>query len=257
MKDLFGIARPLLRRISIGGVEIEFNLENLRERAEETKVSFDDLILRANKEYQVLAAQQELKSHLANALRTALPRILAAHGLNLQPPNLRATIHVSDIVFENYFYQITDYFPDQGSGWPVGRRFSQRFGIIGRAWRLNKSMGRGDAVASSENAITHLIERWGMTYEEASRSHSRQNPADLCVILRSEDEGNLQIGLLFIDSTSVNAFGSDPAPDANGVSADIIAADLEIAEEVKTLSRALARVVMLLRVGGPRIKIDA
>ena len=153
VRELFGAARPLIRKVSFGGVAVEFNFEGLRERGIQTKNSFNDLVSRADKEYQLVAAQQEINSHLTNVMRHALPRVLEAKGLAKHPPDLRATVHVSDILFEHYFYQLTDYFPDNAAGGPAGRRFSERFGMIGRSWRLGTSSGRGNAVASPDNEL--------------------------------------------------------------------------------------------------------
>jgi hypothetical protein len=255
LKELLGIAKPILNKIKIGGVELEFNLEALRKRGEQTRESFLDLVARADNEYQIASAQQEVKAQLAVVLREALPQVLAANNLPVDPP-VRATIHVSDIVFDKYLYQLTEYFPDPASGGKVGRRFSQRFGIIGRAWRMNKSMARENAVASPENAVQQLIEHWGMTYEEATKSRARQSPADLCVILRSEDEGNLPIGLLFIDSPNKGAFGSDQPSAPQMSQANIVASQLENAEQVRVLARAVTRTMVPLRTGTPRIQIE-
>jgi hypothetical protein len=255
VKELLGIAKPILSKIKIGGVELEFNMEALRKRGEQTRESFIDLVARADKEYQIASAQQEVKAQLAVVLREALPQVLAANNLPADPP-VRATIHVADIVFDKYLYQLTEYFPDPTSGGKVGRRFSLRFGIIGRAWRMNRSMARENAVTSPENAVQLLIENWGMTYEEATKSRARQRPADLCVILRSEDEGNLAVGLLFIDSPSEGAFGSDLPRAPETSQANVVAGQLENTEQVRTLARAVTRTMVPLRTGTPRISIE-
>ena len=255
IKELLGIAKPVISKIKIAGTEIEFNLDTLRQQGAQTRDSFLDLVARADEQYKIASAQQAIKEQLAIVMREALPEVLRTNGLAPDPP-IRATIHVSDIVFEKYLYQLIDYFPDPASGGEPGRRFSQRFGIIGRAWRMKKSMGRGNAVASPENAVEQLIERWGMTYEEAARSRARQNPADLCVILRSEDEGKLPIGLLFVDSRNVNAFGTDPATPQDPSQANTVATQLEATRQVGELARAVARAMVPLRAGTVGIRID-
>jgi hypothetical protein len=248
VKEMFGVVKPLLSKIKVGGVELELNLEALRERGEQTGEAFDDLVLRADKEYQVAASQQELGRHLTTVMRDALPSVLLKNKLNANPPEVRSTIYVPDIVFKDYLYQLTDYFPDRDVGGPAGRRFSQRFGIIGRAWRLGTSMGRGNAV----DAIGDLIERWGMTYEEANKSRSRANPADLCIILRNQDEG-IPIGLLFIDSSQKDAFGANVDPTPTISTANTVATDLGKTTEAVALASALARAVVPLRTGAPNL----
>ena len=118
-------------------------------------------------------------------------------------------------------------------------------------------MGRGNVVDSPDNKERQLVEHWGMTYEEALTSHSRQNPADACVILRGEQVDNpsaerhavrLPTGLLFIDLKTINAFGND-------IQATDIARQLEDTPEAKSLARALYRAMSPLRL--PRIKIES
>jgi hypothetical protein len=53
---------------------------------------------------------------------------------------LRATIHINDVIFPDYLYQLVDYYPGDGG---AHRRFSQRYGIIGRSWRSKTSHGTG------------------------------------------------------------------------------------------------------------------
>jgi hypothetical protein len=255
IRRIVGVAAPFVRRVSFGSFGVDFDFEALRAHGEQTREGFRDLVARAGREYELVAAQQEIRSRLAATIRTALPRILRENNLPL--PDLRATVYVPDIVFENYLYQLTDYFPDPGAGGKAGRLFSQRFGIIGRAWRLSEPMGRGNVIHSADNKERQLVEHWGMTYEEALRSHSRQNPADACVILRGEQaddsngeqhQENLPTGLLFIDSKTIDAFGNDQK-------ATDVARQLGATPEAQSLARALYRAMSPLRL--PRIKIES
>jgi hypothetical protein len=94
------------------------------------------------------------------------------------------------------------------------------------------------------NAARQLIEQWGMMRNEIS--HSRERPADLCVILRNDD--HLQIGLLFVDSTVPDAFGTDTV-------AVQVAVALENEAETLALSRALERAMAPLRIAAPDLEI--
>jgi hypothetical protein len=90
----------------------------------------------------------------------------------LEISTFRCTIHVSDILFADDLYQLLNHYPRSG-GSGVGRRFSVRYGIIGRAWRLNQHQGEGDARAESKE---DLVRYWGMTQEEAE-AISRHRPS--------------------------------------------------------------------------------
>ena len=105
------------------------------------------------------------------------------------------------MIFPDYLYQLVDYYP---SGGGAHRRFSQRYGIIGRSWRSKMSHGTGNAFAGA-GSVQALVENWGMTEEEA---HGQVNdrPSCLSVVVRHQ---SLPMGILFIDSTQKDAFGND------------------------------------------------
>jgi hypothetical protein len=95
-------------------------------------------------------------------MRIAIPAVLAAHDVDMARP-IRGTIHVPDIIFKEYLYQLTKYYVLTENGSRVegspGRRFSMRFGIIGRAWRLKESIAVGYALpvatAAEAAAVLH------------------------------------------------------------------------------------------------------
>jgi len=84
----------------------------------------------------------------------------------------------------------------------------------------------------------------GMMRSEVS--HTRERPADLCVILRNDDD--LQIGLLFVDSTIPEGFGTDAV-------AVNVARRLATEEETIALARALERALAPLRIAAPDLEI--
>jgi hypothetical protein len=77
-------------------------------------------------------------------------------------------------------------------------------------------------------------------------SHTRGRPADLCVLLRNDD--HLQIGVLFIDSTTLDGFGAD------AVAANVVNT-LGTEAETLALSRALERALAPLRIAAPDLEI--
>jgi hypothetical protein len=175
---LFG-AEFVLNRA--GGEEVEERMAELRQKEKE---KFDNAI----------------------ALRKMTPKFQKIVDDYIKPKlsqfdslEIRATIHVQDLLFEDALYQLLDYYPSQGSG--RGRSFSSRSGIIGKTWRLGKSQ-YAEVVPVDEE---RLILDWGMTRAEADRAgHGRQSFA--CVLMRSIDE---KLGLIYFDSPSRKAFGND------------------------------------------------
>ena len=244
-KRIFGLFPKVIRKISAGGVEMQISADAADEIREYLRDSFDELIARAKDEYQRMASVQQISTHLGKVIDSALPRVLQVNHIHALPENIRSTIHVPDIVFSSYLYQLVNYYPtDSRPGGSAHRRFSQRFGIIGRCWRLGELMGRGNAVVAGPNAVRQLIEQWGFMRSEVSQT--RERPADLCVILRNDD--HLPVGLLFVDSTTADGFGTD-------IVAVNVANSLENEVEILALSRALDRALAPLRIAAPDLEI--
>jgi len=215
-----------------------------------------------------MADVRAVSERLKAAIETALPNVLNNKQLNWEPSGVRATSHVDDIVFISFLYQLVDYFPPDRSGSSrAGRRFSQRYGIIGQSWRLNESLGRGAAVSGMadpsptrddrKRAIKQLVEKWGMTEEEAGRvSHER--PATLSVMLRYDGQ---RYGVLYIDSTRENAFGADSISEdqlpttSKRADANDVARALEVHAVTVRLARAVGEALEPLRLAAPFLEV--
>lgn len=248
LKRALGLTPKLVRKIKAGGVEMEINADVADDVRNLLENSINELLDKARTQYRQAVILQQIDYHLSRALISALPRVLTAKGLPSKGPKRgddRGTVHVQDIVFPEYLYQLTDYFPRQLKG-GSNRRFSQRFGVIGRVWRLEQSIGEGDAVYGAP-AEEKLVKEWGMTREEAL-SPTRTRPADLCVLLRSPDDGNSKIGILYIDSSHTNSFG-------NEAQATDVAIALAAEPEILELAKAIARGMAPLRLAAPNIEI--
>jgi hypothetical protein len=83
-------------------------------------------------------------------------------------------------------------------------------------------------------------------FEEEAKPTSHGRPSYLCVMLRTQD--GIQ-GLLFIDSSTENAFGSNDV-------ASRVAKELEEHETCKILSNAVGEVMRPLRLLGPSLRVD-
>lgn len=102
-----------------------------------------------------------------------------------------------DALFKNSYYQLIDYLPTGGNR---GRAWSVRYGMVGRAWRLEKDSWNGEIPSSEEG----LIHDWGMTRDEA-RGSARQTM--LCCILKTS--AGTPVGALYIDAKGKHNFGND------------------------------------------------
>jgi hypothetical protein len=97
-------------------------------------------------EYDQLARSSQVREKISRVIEVGFPEVLRGKtSVALHPEGVLGTVHVDDIVFARFLYQLVDYYQKSGGPGGSGRRFSQRYGIIGQAWRLRKSVGRGNA----------------------------------------------------------------------------------------------------------------
>jgi hypothetical protein len=210
IQQLFGIAASVVQKIEIAGVKLEIDTSAVDEVKKFIGGSLHQLVKKAEAQYEKTASAASVEDRLRQVVREGLREILTQHSLGARPDGLRATIHVPDIVFKDYMYQLVNYYPRSASrSKTAGRRLSQRFGIVGRAWRLRQSMGRGKAI-SGPDASDQLISFWGMQQDEADDQSHLQRPANLCVMLIDSQDNDNRVGLLYVDSTQPDAFGINP-----------------------------------------------
>jgi len=244
----------LLRRVKAGDVEFEFNTADaLRAKASITE-AYQEFKKTAQDAYSHFARVHQIQEHFDRALDAIRRQVEASvvEGKALTwPRDARATLHVPDIVIKEFTYQLLDYVPRGGGS---GRRFSSRRGILGRAWRLERSFGTGNALEPSptvgakpdDTEETRLVQEWGMTRKEAGSWQQEPRKAFLCTIVREPEVGGvrgLAQGVVYIDSLTSNAFGDDTT--AKG-----IASWAETDPAVVQLGKALGEAARDLREGG-------
>jgi hypothetical protein len=228
---IFGFGTRLVKKITAGGVQIEINSETVELVQRQLHGTFQELITGAADEYERIAEIQDVPTLLKNAIVANVPT--SAKGL-------RGTVHVNDVIFPDYLYQLVDYYP-RGGG--AHRRFSQRYGIIGRSWRSKTSHGTGDAFAGA-GSVEALVENWGMTEEEA-QGQVNARPSCLSVVVKHQ---SIPMGILFIDSVEKEVFGND-------ATALALAKKIETSAPVAQLGEALSRTLAPLRTAAPSLKI--
>jgi hypothetical protein len=243
LNRMLGLAK-VVRKIKAGGVEMEINPEAVDAVRAELRQSVKELAEKAKDEYERMAKLMRIGEHLERVIMQSLPRILENNKIIEIPSDVRGTVHVQDIVFNEYLYQLTDYFPTRTGS---GRRFPQRYGIIGRSWRLGTSLGEGNAFAAGKGEEKTLIEEWGMTREDV-HARGKNQPAYLSVVLASTVDDDFPNGILYVDSNQVGAFGTDEV-------ATKIAVQLETTPEVVALRKALERALAPLRLAAPNLDV--
>jgi hypothetical protein len=191
------LLRPILRRVRKVTGPGGFALELSEEAAAATKADVEGAIreysVALNEEFDRIAYAEDVRSRVS----TSITQVLSGHQLR-EGNDYRVTVHVRDALYRDALYQLIDYWPD---GVGAGRHFSTRFGILGRAWRLERSLYEGDVPTNPEA----LICEWGMTAEQAERA-ARGRRSFACVVLRHQ--GSL-VGILYIDAKTEKAFPED------------------------------------------------
>jgi hypothetical protein len=241
IQQLFGVAVSVVQKIEIAGVKLEIDSSRVREVKRFLGGSLAELIARARSQYDQMAAATSVQERLKDVVRIALRDVLTQQGFASWPEGLRAAIHVPDVVFKDYMYQLVNYYPNTNRPKTAGRRLSQRLGIVGRSWRLRQSMGRGRAI-SGPDASNQLVMFWGMQRDEADDQSHLIRPALLCVILIDDDDDDNRVGILYIDSTAPDAFGLNPPLEPVGAIMDVATTAAKEAAEMVVRAAADAAV---------------
>jgi hypothetical protein len=188
------LLRPIMKRvrkISGAGFALELSPEAAAATKAEVEGTIQDFALSLRDEFERLAYAHHVRDHLAATMK----ELLAGHEA---PDSRRATVHLRDALYRDGLYQLVDYWPAGGG---ADRRFSKRFGMLGRAWRLEDSLYKPKVPVD----IQELIEDWGMTREQAERV-GRERQSFFCGVLRDEDA---LVGVFYMDAKEEDAFPSD------------------------------------------------
>jgi hypothetical protein len=226
------LLRPIfgrLRKVSgPGGWGVELSEDAAAETKADVEGAIGSYAPALDLEFERLAYAEGVRGRLETAVREGLC------DRERNTPGFRATVHIEDALVRNALYQLTDYWPS-GSG--KGRRFSVRFGMLGRSWRLGRSLYAPE-VPDTES---QLIEEWGMTRAQAATAAAGRR-SFVCVLLR--DRGQ-PVGILFMDAIAEHAFD------------DGVELRFDEREETRDLAAAVGRVRAAIARKGPGLKLLA
>jgi hypothetical protein len=231
-----------VRRVSAFGMEFEFNEEGAQATRLTVEEGFRAIREALTREIDVAVDARFLGEKLEQSLARILPipKDLGGPGSD---PNVttRCTLHIPDLLLRHYLYQLFDYYPDGGG---KGRSFSIRVGLLGRVWRFGESEVASETVRDPRD----LVKEWGLTIKEANASSAKGKNAFLAVCLK--DEKGTPVGVLYMDSSSPNAFGDSAHKD------EVIERVQEACRET-SLTQGLADLLKEMRTKGPQVDVDA
>jgi hypothetical protein len=187
-----------IQRLKAGLFEVELTAENAAKTRHQLEEIFADYRLQVRREFDRMVYAHNVREARLTVMKR-LCALLKDEGKGQVVKDLRATIHVPDVLFEDAMYQLLDYHP-KGAG--RGRSFSVRLGMLGRAWRADTSEIQG----SIEPTVEELVRDWGMTMEEAEH-FGRDRKSFVCAVLRDRHDNKLAV--FYLDSTLKDAFGEN------------------------------------------------
>jgi hypothetical protein len=124
-----------------------------------------------------------------------------AYDLDLNALRHRATLWIPGFTGWE-LVQATGYIgnpvPDNRS--VTGRRFSVRYGIIGRAWRLRATQYNWDV----NNESRALVRHWGLTLQEA-RKQGDQHVSLMAFVIPSNETDGDPLGVVYLEADGTNA----------------------------------------------------
>jgi hypothetical protein len=187
---------PVLRRIKAvsgpGGFGLSLSPETASATKSDVESGLSTYASALKRELDRLVGVEDVNAIMRQCARFATTGLDANTGY-------RATVHIPDVLYSDTLYQLLDYWP-KGNG-TSGRRFSERFGILGLAWRLEESQ-YADRVDPNQ---TSLVRDWGMTRDQASQAGAGRQ-SFVCIVVRNK---GLPVGVLYFDAIPQRAFPAD------------------------------------------------
>lgn len=231
------------RHVKTPWFEFDLTEEGARQAREITAEGFSEYRRKVTAEYDrqvTIVALVERHQHLIRDFIE--PALLLSEK---DRPSFRCTLYVADVLFTETMYQLVDYFP-RGGG--KGRTFSARFGIVGRAWRLDSPVINSHVSTDPMD----LVRSWGMNLQEATAAgEGRQSFAAIPLA----DDGGARVGVVYLDAVVEGVFGkADGDSDSDELATRLIEATVNGARETG-LRTALINVMGELRTRGPAISL--
>ena len=170
----------------------EFILNQWGGRNAETAIRF------YRQEVQTKFDRKLKKLKIADMHKTVIDQYAKKIIPDLMNNHVRSTIHIPDMLFDEALYQLIEYYPESSQS-SHGRSFPVRYGIIGKAWRLEESQYEAAVPTAKEK----LIFEWGMTKDEAAEA-GKDRQSFGCIVLK---KGQKPLGIFYLDAPGHAIFG--------------------------------------------------
>lgn len=156
----------------------------------------------------VMFSQTGLSSHLKRTRNELVTKINELRGDGRTNIDFRCTVHVKDMLFDDFLCQLTDYAP-RGKG--SGRVWTIFQGIIGRVWRWEKAEIQHweENFLDDPKQVEKAITEYGMTHDQVHEA-AKGRLSLMAAPIKDSKTGTM-LGVFYIDADKPYAFGSDKA----------------------------------------------
>jgi hypothetical protein len=186
-----------LRIFSLGNLSVEFGQDVPKLRATLTQ-RFAEVDRAIARSYEDTIKRHDLPALFARLKAEIDKQIHGAFGVDLSSRNHRATLYVPGFAGQE-LVQATDYIPaGKDSRKVIGRRFSVRYGIIGRTFRLRSAMYNWEV----HNRGNALVRHWGLTRTEAFKQGS--GTTSLMAFPIPPDVTDEPVGVVYLEVEGIN-----------------------------------------------------
>jgi hypothetical protein len=217
-----------VKEFAVGPISVARDLATVRTSISQSLEAIDEAV---STTYQEKSKKFDLDSLFARLKLELDKQFLGELNVDLTKISHRATLYVPGMTDEQ-LVQATTYLPRQTANAGrvvVGRRFSVRYGIIGRAFRQRIVLYNWK-VDSSRNQLVRL---WGLTRSEAYKQGG--SATSLMALPIPPDENTDPLGVIFLEAHGENSLmpgeavadlEKEVAADPNGrLAADRLAQD--------------------------------
>ena len=214
-------------QLTIANFQIQMNekasatLEDLGKLLEEVPKTHEKWLSCSNLQRQFEYVVLDIKHYLTSKIGNQLSKEDVG--------KFRFTLYVRDVILAHSVRQLVNYLGNGRGG--KGRIFSERYGIIGKAWRSERSQKANEPYSADD-----LIEKWGMTSAETNDTTGGKT-IFLAVCIKNTRG---LVGVLYADSTESQLFERNAPKTINEVFEDFEAKVNEFSAQ-RGLTEALSK----------------
>jgi hypothetical protein len=199
LSSFFGLLR------SFKGFGLELNFAEHNKANEEIHIAFQKIFTELRKQIKThikLFTQRKNLQEVIGKISKDIANDIKQIKSEQRDIDYRCTIHVPDMLFEQFLCQLVNYEP-RGKG--IGRSWSIFYGIIGRTWRSKEYEVLHLSPERSREDVFKCIREYGMTQNQADVAAQGMS-SFMCIPIKDSNNGDM-LGVFYMDAKDQDAFG--------------------------------------------------